>query len=227
MPPTTTQPGLPPDFFDEIEQRAHVYPLPRADFDPLSTTDAQLDQYGLPTRPDQDTESELFQYWNWLLGKPFNLIIPEFPQRRGGVVPLYQLGRGGRPSVRGHENSLNWSGLYIVPQRPNKFVHVVGSWRVPRPSVPPVLPEGAVPGNDEYQSSTWIGIDGHRSYPNSSLPQIGTTQVVKVAGGSETVDAWAWWQWWAKDDQFPPQDRNNPPVTITNFPVSFGDEISA
>jgi hypothetical protein len=225
----TERPGLAPDYFDEIARRAHPYPLPPADFDPLSATDAQLEQYGLPVRPDPESEPELFQYWSWLLGEPFNMITPEFPTRGGSAppAPANQAGRSGRRSVRGRENSRNWSGLYIVPQRPNKFVQVIGSWHVPQPSVPPVLPEGAVPNDDEYQSSTWIGIDGHRNYPNSSMPQIGTGQIIRVAGGIKKVSTSAWWDWWSKDDQFPPQNRKNLPATITNFPVAVGDEISA
>jgi Peptidase A4 family len=142
-------------------------------------------------------------------------------------VPRHLVGSGGRRSVRRRENSRNWSGLYIVPQRPDKFVRVVGSWHVPEPSVPPVLPEGAVPSNDKYESSTWIGIDGHRGYPNSSMPQIGTSQCIKVARGNTKVASHAWWQWWSLDSQFPPQNTNHPPVPIVNFPVAVGDEISA
>jgi len=225
----TTQPDLPSHYLEEIARRAHAYPLPPADFDPLSATDAQLDQYGLPARPDQEAEPELFQYWSWLLGKPFRVITPEFSIPGGGVppAPADHAGCIGRRGVRGRENSRNWSGLYIEPQRANKFVQVIGSWHVPQPSVPPVLPEGAVAGNGEYQSSTWIGIDGHRSYPNSSMPQIGTGQFIRVADGIKTVTTSAWWEWWSKDDQFPPQDRSNLSVTINNFPISVGDEISA
>jgi len=229
MPPTTPPPDLPPEYLAEIARRAHPYPLPPADFDPLSATDAQLDQYGLPARPDQKAEPDLFQYWSWLLGKPFRVITPEFSTPGGSAppAPADQGSRSGRWGVRGRENSRNWSGLYIMPQRPNRFVQVIGSWHVPQPSVPPVLPEGAVPDNDEYQSSTWIGIDGHRSYPKSSMPQIGTGQFIRVADGIKTVRTTAWWEWWSKDDQFPPQNRNNPPVMIANFPVAIGDEISA
>ncbi|HKD25844.1 MAG TPA: G1 family glutamic endopeptidase [Xanthobacteraceae bacterium] len=229
MPPTTTHPDLRSGYLEEISRRAHAYPLPPADFDGLSATDAQLDQYGLPARPDQEAEPELFQYWTWLLGEPFNMVTPEFLTPSGGAppAPVDQAGRSSRRNVPGRENSRNWSGLYIVPPRPNKFVHVVGSWLVPQPSVPPVLPEGAGPHHDEYRSSTWIGIDGHRRYPKSSMPQIGTSQFIKADGGNISVATGAWWQWWSLDAQFPPQNANNAPVPITNFPVAVGDEISA
>jgi hypothetical protein len=229
MYPATERPHLLTDYFNEIARRAHVYPLPPADFDPLRATEAQLERYGLPARPDEREEPELFRYWSRLLGQPFSVITPEFPKFRSDlpVVLRYRVGRGGRRSVRRRENSQNWSGLYIVPKRPDKFVHVVGSWHVLQPSVPPVLPEGAVPGNDEYQSSTWIGIDGHQRYPNASMPQIGTSQFIEVAGGNTKVTTGAWWQWWSLGSQFPPRDTNNPPVPIINFPVAVGDEISA
>lgn len=227
------RPGPPDDYFQEIERRAHAYPVPPAAFDPLSATNAHLDNHGLPSRPDQISEPELFQHWKLMLGPPFEPVVPEFPKQIDSDLRsllLHRVGStGGRPlgAARRRENSRNWSGAYIVPPRPNRFVHVAGGWQVPRPAVPAVLPEGAVAGNDEYRSSTWIGIDGHRGYPNSSLPQIGTSQFIKVVDGQPTVTTAAWWQWWSIDDQFPPQDRNNPPVPIPNFPVAVGDEILA
>lgn len=59
------------DYFKEIEQRAHAYPLPPEGFDPLPATDAQLDWYGLPPRPNRETEPDLYQFWTRLLSKPF------------------------------------------------------------------------------------------------------------------------------------------------------------
>ncbi len=166
------------DFFKEIERRAHAYPLPPKGFDPLSATDAQLDRYGLPPRPSRETEADLFRFWTRRLSNPFEVIATEFPKLENGRlphVPINRVGRGGRRGFRLFENSRNWSGAYIIPERPDKFVYLTGTWRVPAPSLPPVLPEGAA-ASDEYQSSTWIGIDGHQRYPTSSMPQIGTSQ---------------------------------------------------
>jgi hypothetical protein len=218
-------------FHADIERRAHAFPLPPADFDPLSATASQLEKYGLPARPDPRTERDLFLFWGLMLGPPIRIIAPDF-LKKASRAPLFALeavapsrrSRSAAPFARGfghRESSQNWSGLYVVPPRPNRFLQVVGGWTVPRPMAPRVLPHGAAPGSDEYRSSTWIGLDGHRTYPMSSLPQIGTSQFVKVVNGATTVETAAWWQWWMKDDP------DSAPVDILNFPVSVGDEIFA
>jgi peptidase A4-like protein len=213
-------------FFAEVARRAHTFPLPPAEFDPLSATDSELERHGLPPRPDARAEPALFMFWERICGPPFRVVSPEFPREASPrALPFllfrHSAGRRKQISSRGRrENSRNWSGAYVTPPHPNRFVSVTGAWKVPKPSVPTVLPEGAVPDNDEYRSSTWIGIDGHRSYPRSSLPQIGTSQFVSIVGGKTTVTMGAWWQWWVKDENFPP-------VEILNFPVAFDDEILA
>ena len=214
------------DFF-EIDRRAHAFPTPPKEFDPLSATDGQLAQFGLPPRPNRDTEPELFRFWSRLLSKPFEALRAEFLKREDDQkIPLFRVGRAGRRGLRQMENSRNWSGAYIVPERASKFVYVTGTWQVPAPSLPPVLPEGAA-ATDEYQSSTWIGIDGHCRYPKSSLPQIGTSQIFQIVDGIEKITTYAWWQWWSLDASYPPNNRNNPPVPIPNIPVSVNDEIIA
>ena len=224
--PKSTQfhPSL--DHFKEVERRAHAYPLPPEGFDPLLATDAQLDRYGLPSRPSRETEPDFFQFWTRLLSKPYKVIATEFMMRENArlpLVPITRVGGGGRRGFHLIENSRNWSGAYIIPERSDKFVYVTGTWRVPAPALPPVLPEDAA-ASDEYQSSTWVGIDGHQRYPMSSMPQIGTSQILDGGG---TMTTYAWWQWWSLDDNYPPDNRNNPPVPIPTIPVSANDEIIA
>jgi hypothetical protein len=229
MRPTPKHFCLSIDYFEEIERRAYPYPLPPAEFDPLSASNAQLERYGLPPRPNRETEPELFEVWTRLLSPPLQVIAAEFPKPKGGelpLVPLLRVGRGGRRGFRRFESSRNWSGAYIVPNGVDKFVFVTGTWQLPRPSLPPVLPEGAS-ANDDYQSSTWIGIDGHRRYPTSSMPQIGTSQCFKLVDGIGQITTYPWWQWWSLDDHFPPDNRPIPPVPILNFPVCVNDEITA
>jgi hypothetical protein len=86
-----------------------------------------------------------------------------------------------------YETSPNWSGAYITPKRSRMFTEVHGSWQVPTPS-PPVDGKGSPPADGDYRSSAWIGLDGQRRYLNSSLPQIGTSQFVKVVDDQPTPD---------------------------------------
>ena len=163
----------------------------------------------------------LYEIDNWI-----NVLRPEFPQdlTPEAAGPADHL-RHERPAPESAfddtENSQNWSGAYITPiPRPNRFVQIVGGWTVPRPRVPTILPEGVDPANQEYHSSTWIGIGGHRSY--NSLPQIGTSQIVKVVSGVATVEYSAWWQWWVRDDAL-----SHVPQEIPGFDVRDGDDILA
>jgi len=225
-------------FYADIARRAHAFPLPPIGFEPLSATNPQLEKHGLLARPDEEAEPDFFLLWKTMLSSPLQVIQPEFPKRAGLFKRVFDLHRhapfghrrrltrtGGvaPPVTRGYrhrEDSRNWSGAYITPVRPNRFVHVTGGWTVPEPAVPTVLPNAAT-GNDEFRSSTWIGLDGHRVYPHSSLPQIGTSQFIRRANGADTIQTGAWWQWWKKGDP------NSAPVEIVNFPVSVGDKILA
>jgi hypothetical protein len=137
------------------------------------------------------------------------------------ILPLTRFGQGrplattaGRPVITAgthHATSSNWSGAYIMPKRGPMFTEVHGSWCVPT-AAPPDRP-----ADGEYRCSTWIGLDGQRRYLDSSLPQIGTTQIVTVRDGyASSPTARAWWQWWVRD-------VDNPPPIDLKLPVKPGD----
>lgn len=124
----------------------------------------------------------------------------------GAVVPL------AAPTAQPAQKSVNWSGGYITPRGGHSFVSVMAEWTIPT-VVPP--PGGTEP---EYRSSTWIGLDGQRSYLDSSLPQIGTGQRC-TSGAAATAEYGAWFQWWARG-----QVTEEVPLAL---PVCPGDVISA
>ena len=74
------------------------------------------------------------------------------------------------------ESSLNWSGAYVTPRNGRQFTEVHGRWEVPAVAVP-----SGTSGSPEFRSSIWIGLDGQRRYFDSSLPQIGTAQVLNAS----------------------------------------------
>ena len=75
------------------------------------------------------------------------------------------------------ETSTNWSGAYVTSNRFKKFVQIWGFWRVPEHlDLPPLGKTVTRPGLP-YTCSNWIGLDGQRRYFNSSLPQMGTSQL--------------------------------------------------
>jgi hypothetical protein len=191
----------------------------------MSATDATLELFGLPPRPDPTTEPDLFTFWNLMLSKPLKIIQPafdiQFPLGKE-LTFRYRLDHP-RPttpfsSSMGHrESSRNWSGTYIVPPFPDRFIKVIGAWHLPKPDVPRVPPDPPNASGLEFRSSTWVGLDGHRTYPHASMPQAGTAQRVDVGPGGK-VTTYAWWQWWSKDG-------DTVEVEITNVPSVVGDQI--
>jgi Peptidase A4 family len=212
------------DCYERVLRLVALYPLPPSGFDPLTASNRHLAQFGLPERPDDDSEPEGLAFWQEMLGHPTEFVEPEFPEKTESELLRalrHRQGPGLRPRFDHRENSRNWSGAYITPlPRPNRFLQVAGAWTVPAPTVPGVLPSHANSSNEEYRSSTWIGIGGHRSY--NSLPQIGTSQNVELVNGRPTVLTGAWWQWWVKGMR-----EHHVPIPILNFDVREGDYILA
>jgi hypothetical protein len=177
-----------------------VFFHPPEDFDPLRADAEELRRYGIPPRPDPGTEPRRFAFWTRMYSPPLRFVsavfafdAPEMQLNPGGPLPAY----GTR-----YESSANWSGAYITPTQDRMFTEVHGSWYVPNASPPPA--GGGRNIGLEYRSSTWIGLDGQRRYRNSSLPQIGTAQFVKIADGQPIRTTKAWWQWWMRGLHLPP-----------------------
>lgn len=184
----------------EIDARIHFFDLPPEGFDPTTADPQVLDYFGIPRRPDPREHPLLTDFWDEVYAPPLTYApqratIPASQLRIGyRQFRLYQrLQRSARARARvPREGSLNWSGAYITPRDGRQITQVHGRWTVPAVAAPDGEPPEA-----EYQSSTWIGLDGQRRYLESTLPQIGTNQSVNPAAGKPY---WAWFQWWVRDD---------------------------
>ncbi len=153
--------------------------------------------FGLPPRPDPDTQSLLFRAFATVFSPPLEFVDPVVEriafvgqQTPQPVTPV------GTPSP--YELSANWSGAYIEANNRRQFVLIVGRWHVPALALPPPADRVPVAPETVYDCSTWIGLDGQRLYLDASLPQVGTEQSLPTAGGETT--ARAWFQWWARDE---------------------------
>jgi hypothetical protein len=219
------------EYYRRILQWVHTYPLPPHGFDPLTANDRALAEHGLPARPDPRLHGGApYRFWKRMVGPPVQFRVPSFPDESEPRILAFVLHRHGDPTLRTsgsripgfhhRSNSRNWSGACITPIRPNRFTHVTGAWKVPQPTPPRVPPSGANRLDQDYRSSTWLGVGGHRPY--NSLPQIGTSQHVTLANGATSEEFGAWWQWWVKD-----RPEHHIPMPIMNFPVSAGDSILA
>ncbi|MCJ1358518.1 MAG: hypothetical protein MMC33_008518 [Icmadophila ericetorum] len=111
----------------------------------------------------------------------------------------------GEISANPTEYSSNWAGVVLTaPPAGSTFNSVVGTFTVPKPSVP----SGS--GSGTYSGTAWVGIDGD-TYQNAIL-QSGVDWSVSSSGGYSYV---AWYEW------FP-----NPQVNFGSLSVTSGDVIT-
>jgi hypothetical protein len=207
-------------------QPARVRPFepPPRSLDLLTAPDEALRRHGIPPRPDCGTQPLLRASWERLF-VPRPLFVDPSPMEVADVttiLPRQTPGSGASPPVSAtrFESSRNWSGAYVEPSGGRTFLQVAGRWTVPTPRVPA---DAAPPaeGSVVYASSCWVGLDGQRAYLDSSLPQTGTWQAVTLAAdGTQSVETYAWFQWWAKDG------TDILPARIENVPVAPGDEVA-
>jgi len=188
-----------------------AFPLPPADFDCLRSSPGELAKFGLPPRPDGDTQPLLLQAWTRLLQPPVTFVAPFAKKKAFALLRTPTMPR--IVNLTRFEKSANWSGAEIVANSGNQFVQIFGEWTVPKPELPPPDELGPSGQTNTYRCVTWIGVDGNRRYLNSSLPQIGTEQDLTVdANGNESRQYFAWFQWWALTETH--IDRIQLPLTI-------------
>ena len=193
-------------------------PIP-ANFNPLTAPPQQLAHYGLPPRPNPKAQPALSAAWTRAFSQPLRFVerIKPFAVDTASTPQVTQA----RFQSTRFEDSENWSGAYIEPNAGNMFVLLFGEWTVPTPALPAGDPHNP-PVAVTYNCSNWIGLDGQRRYLNSSLPQVGTEQILVVSpNGTQTIQTQAWFQWWARDEV-----KMNKSV-LPDVPVSAGDQVIA
>ena len=188
----------------EYLKTVQVFDPPPADFDPIKASDRELALYGFPRRPDQEHEQELWVLWEKAYRHRPRAIRPSI------AIDEVLLSSPRRLARREHDGRFapgSWGGIVtktgdyaFTPAEPANMVFA--EWLEP-----PVRPDLDNP-NTAMTLGFWVGLDG---FGNDQVLQAGTA--VTVTG--ETVDHWAWFEWWPA-----------PPVRLTDFPVSEGDTIA-
>ncbi|PYN52780.1 MAG: hypothetical protein DMD94_21085 [Candidatus Rokuibacteriota bacterium] len=199
---------------ENLKARLHLAPQPPAGFDPLSATADELEQFGLPRRPDPHRYEAAYGVWQRMMSQPLEIVPATFPvltEKFDYRISVQALALKIAASDQ-LETSANWSGGYITANHTGPLLMVFGSWTIPTPNQP-----AGAPGGD-YRCATWVGLDGLRRY-SDSLPQLGTTQRVVVGSGGTTRTVEAWWQWWIRGANYPPVPFPAP------FTVQIGDPI--
>lgn len=225
LPPPPGQRGVLDDAKDEVQRRTRILPLPPAGFDPLRASDPDLNRFGLPARPDAKANPRLFSLWERMLGPRLTFVPPEVEfeievQNRFFLRAAVQSGPTDAAEISTPTRwgtSPNWSGAIIAARDGQRFTSVWGTWKVPRPKLPPGASDTVPPPEGAYRCSTWIGLDGHRTH-SKSLPQLGTTQAIEFSGGKARPEVWAWSQWWVRGKQFGE-------VRFKDLPLEPGDEV--
>lgn len=211
---------LPPAGFDALAEADRLVAMSRR------TAEELLARYRLPFLPPDNAHPGLIELWRAMLSPgtsgPFEVVLPGAATPAVNGTAVAEFGRADVVAVRGRplENSRNWSGVYVESTPASPFVQVIGAWTVPDIEPPPPAIRGQKLESGRFRSSIWVGLDGHRSRPDESLPQIGTGQFLTVDGGRIEKRFVAWYQWWVNGFDFPP-------VPLADFPVKPGDAMIA
>src|SRR5439155_18242226 len=107
-------------FLQEMEEnlktRLHLAPQPPASFDPLSATADELEEFGLPRRPDPHRYEAAYGVWQRMMSQPLEIVPATFPvltEKFDYRISVQALALKIAASDQ-LERSGNWSGGYIT-----------------------------------------------------------------------------------------------------------------
>jgi Peptidase A4 family len=179
---------------------------PPAGFDLPSASPAELRQYGLPRRPDPDTEPDLYQHWQNGVARTRSIVRAELGRSPAlDRLSAARRSRRGLPGDGGNSFSPSgWAGAVVsladIGVAPPATT-VSARWAVPTIDITDVTDPSS-----ELVVGFWVGIDG------GPILQAGTAAVVN----GKNVQYYAWTEW------FP----TAPATTVTNFAVAPGDIVN-
>ena len=178
---------------------------PPSNFDPLTATDAELDQYGFAPRPSADLGEAVMKSWQHRATLQTRL-VPQLQLSNKFHSPARITNPIKTTSGVIEGSSENWSG-YVITDPANPFVKPRSQIEA-RFIVPKAAP-GCASKADTYSSANWVGIDGAFS---NDVFQAGTETDLNCDSGPTS---YAWIEW------FP-----NSEIRVTNLEVAPGDAMS-
>ncbi len=160
-----------------------VYDVPPSNFNSLTASDAELQEWGFPPRPGAGMAAD---YNRWTRMVTATRVIPQLVPTDISLGPARQVKTGGAVGSAIAATSENWSG-YAITQKPGTFYsvndsYVFGEWTVPSVSPPP----GFSCGSAHFYAAEWVGFDG---YGSNDVMQAGTET---NCGNSD----YAWYEWY-------------------------------
>jgi Peptidase A4 family len=169
---------------------------PPAGFNPLTATDAQLDHYGFPPRPDPKSNPGAYAVWQTVVTAPVQRVIPrqQMTTLRNSPAVILSTSQNVRAPVTNSATGTttpNWSGYGIIDSaNPFKAAQstIYGVFMVPVAQ----QAAGACTGGWDY-SAAWVGFDGLNS---KDLLQAGVEADAYCSGGSTKADYYGWYEWY-------------------------------
>jgi len=203
-----------------IAQEVVTYPQPLAGFRPLSASDAELEVYGYPPRPDTLRAPMAYAHWKRVVSVP-RVANPKIRQTNIYSGPVqYSLGSPTRRNGTVLLSSPNWSGYGLGVPIGTFFKNnsdIFAQWVVP------VAQQafGVCDGGWDY-SVQWDGFDGVTS---NDVLQAGTSAdaccsttatCIDINGAANNTDYFSWFEW------FP-----GPMIAVSIPAVRPGDLVSS
>jgi len=173
-----------------LAQGVVAYPPPPANFNPLSASDAELEGYGFPPRPDTVRAPMAYAHWKKLVSVP-RAASPNLQQTMLYNGPAQRLLNG--KTLRNGSvaaTSINWSGYAVIGGSgtfTNNNSFVFAEWVVPRAQ----QGFGVCDGGWDY-STQWDGFDGVTS---SDVLQAGSEADAYCSASTQLTFYSAWIEW--------------------------------
>lgn len=172
----------------------------------MKATNDILVKHGLPPRPDQNSEPELYAWWMRVCSRARVYIRPGFKA----------LDKDPAPSTE--EIVKRWSGAVIAADKDYQFKQVWGSWTVSRPFPDNRAWETTHWDSGRFNAATWVGIDGHKTpdgVKSHDVLQAGTAHTCITSIHQDTeYTTHPWWEWYPDH-----------PWALTGFQVKPGDLV--
>lgn len=184
-------------------------PPPPLGFDPVTASDAALEQYGFPPRPDPRTDPDGYADWSHAMSRAIHRVYPRLLKTNIKHGPF--AAQNGGDEVW-NINSTNWSGYLksksVSPANPG-FTKIVADYVVPR------AVNASCDGGTDY-AAAWVGLDGYSGIGASDVFQAGTDSNATCSGGLSSENYYAWYEWYPASEV---------PLDPATFPVSPGDDL--
>jgi hypothetical protein len=190
---------------------AQIALAPPAGFNPVTASDAQLDAYGFPPRPDASKAPAAYAQWQTVVTRPVTRIVPQLVATKAVNGPE-KLARHGVSSANGAitgSTSDNWSG-YVISDNSDPFkankTSIFATF-----TVPVAQQAFGKCSTAAVHASEWVGIDGSGS---SDVLQAGIKGSAICKSKKTSASYVAWYEWFPEDE-----------IDIRNFGIYPGDVV--